>query len=169
LEALFRSIVSLARDVDSFVESGARPIHETVTEGETLTRRVARLKHELALPENRLLSRFFTAIQLDELLDSLRDLNLAVAEQVRRTKFDLLEILVIGFYATEFAQVIVDHLHLRDMLALLSIVSVGLLFTLGSAAVLRPWKHTRSKKPSLISILVLIVSILGMIAIWYLP
>ncbi len=190
LESRFRELVSLARDVESFIEPGSRAIPDIISRGEELTRRVARVEHSLAFPDSRLLSRFFDAIKLGELLGTLHDLNLAAAEKMRRNKLDAqteelgrntatvaevqtkvewLEIFIVGFYATELAQIIVDHLRLRDGPALLSIIAVGLIFTLGTAAALRPWKHTKSKKPALLLVLLLLLSILGLLAMWKLP
>jgi hypothetical protein len=81
IERRFRELASLARRVEVFIGVEARPIHETVAEGEELTRAAARVSHELALPENRLLSRFFDALGLRELLGALRDFNLAAADR----------------------------------------------------------------------------------------
>ncbi len=53
---------------------------ELLVEGDELMRRVIHIKHELTLPENNLVRRFFEAIRLDELLHSLRDINSAAAQ-----------------------------------------------------------------------------------------
>lgn len=190
LERHFRELISLVRDVESFIDTSSKPNSETMQAGEDLTRRIARTNHGLALPESRLLSRFFDAIQLGGLLGTLHDLNVVAAEAASRdrldhqarelakhtatvadvqTKVEWLEIFIVGFYATELAQIIVDHLHIRDDLALGSIMVVGFTFTLVTAMVLKPWKHTKSKKPGLILLLLLILSIVGLVAAWKLP
>lgn len=81
-----------------------------------------------ALPENRLLGRFFEALGLRELLAALRDLNLAAAEKARnenlskqteelikhtktvasvQVKVEWLEVFIVGFYTTELAKIVV--------------------------------------------------------------
>ncbi len=54
---------------------------ELLVEGDELVRRVVHVKHELTLPENHLVRRFFESIRLDELLHSLRDINTAAAQR----------------------------------------------------------------------------------------
>ncbi len=56
---------------------------ELLVEGDELVRRVIHIKHQLTLPENNLVRRFFEAIRLDELLQSLRDINTAAAQRAR--------------------------------------------------------------------------------------
>jgi hypothetical protein len=152
LEARFRDLVKLARGVEGFIESGSRPLSETLAEGEELARMAARMSHELALPENRLLSRFFEALGLRELLASLRDLNQAAAgrerteEMIRHTKtvatvqrkVELLEIFIVGFYVTELAKIIADGLKSGDWVIPVVAGPAGMA---AAVLLLRPWKH----------------------------
>jgi hypothetical protein len=56
---------------------------EVLVEGDELVRRVVHMKHQLTLPENNLVRRFFEAIRLDELLHSLRDINASAAQRAQ--------------------------------------------------------------------------------------
>jgi len=159
MEDRFRDLVSLARSVEGFIESGSRPVNETVVEGDQLTRAAARVSHELALPENRILSRFFEALGLREVLAALRDLNLAAAERSRRDELDRqtrelirhtktvasvqrkvewLEIFIVGFYATELAKMIVEGLDSGNWRIPTAAGIAGMVL---AVLALRPWKH----------------------------
>lgn len=161
IERRFRELASLARSVEVFIESRVGPIHETVAEGEELTRAAARVSHELALPENRLLGRFFDALGLRELLGALRDLNLAAADKASReqaeqqtkeltrhtrtvadvqVKVEWLEIFIVGFYATELAKIIVDGLG-RETGQVWIPLTAGIVSMAAAMLALRPWKH----------------------------
>jgi hypothetical protein len=135
IEERFRELITLARDVDLFVSTNAAPPLELVQAAERLTRRAATLEHDLVLPENRLLSRFFEAIRLREVLNTLRDINLAGADRVRnekldaqtleftrhtatvadvQTKVEWLEVFFVGFYATELSRILTELLGLTE-------------------------------------------------------
>lgn len=156
IERRFRELASLARRVEVFIGVEVLPIHETVAKGEELTRAAARVCHELALPENRLLSRFFDALGLRELLGALRDLNLAAADRAAReqlaqqtmelmrhtktvadvqVKVEWLEIFIVGFYATELAKIILETGRVLIPLA------AGIVSMAAAMLALRPWKH----------------------------
>ena len=157
IERTFSELVSLARRVEQFIESGSKP--ESIPEGEELTRAAARMSHELALPENRLLSRLFDALGLRDLLSSLRDLNLAAVERSRREELDRqtkelirhtktvasvqrkvewLEIFIVGFYTTELAKIIMEGSESGSWRIPAIAGLAGMLLTV---LALRPWKH----------------------------
>jgi hypothetical protein len=157
----FDEVVHLARDIDSFSDPGGRSVQELAARGEELTRRAARIRHILALPDNRLMSRFFEAVNLGEFLHALRDLNLTAAEHARQedmgentrtiaevqTKVEWLEIFIVGFYSTELARTVVEHIHrMSDVWKLVAILSVGIVSTLATFLILAPWKQQQSKR-----------------------
>jgi hypothetical protein len=196
IERTFESIADLAQQVEDLAErlgetknrlSTAQPVEkgevriqraaELVDKGEVLIQTVVSLRHRLVLPDNRVLSRFLDAIQLGDVLDRLRDINLAAAERARnahidaqteefthhtatvadvQTKVEWLEVFIVGFYATELSHIITSLIGLNHHLALRLISGVGFTFTIAAALALTPWKHRKSSR-GLIAILVLLV------------
>ena len=168
--AEFRDVLSelidLTADLQALVnrEPTAENTEEIVAEGEDLTRRVAQIKHSLALPESRLLGRFFEASQLDEVLEMLRDVNQAAVEKIRaaqsaRTlaqirdlthesaelqgKVEWLEVFFIAVYTAELIHIIGDSLNFAPLLV--GYGSLGYSLIAGALAyyVLDPKEHVR--------------------------
>lgn len=180
IKQCFRELVTLARDVDLFINANSADAKGRARTSESLILRAIRLEHSLVLPENRLLGRFFEAIGLHELLKTLREINFAAADNARnemialqtgkltrhtatvadvQTKVEWLEVFFVGFYATELSRIITELLGLTAHIALIVIVSVGFTFTLAAALALAPWRHSGSKKLS---------TVLGLLAILWL-
>jgi hypothetical protein len=88
LEALFQDLVEVARGVQALArtEPTRENIDRLLRDGDQLVRRVARTRHQLALPEHRLLGYFFDASRLDQVLSMLRDVNQAAAELAQSAK-----------------------------------------------------------------------------------
>jgi hypothetical protein len=147
----FREIIELARSVQERFKPGMEDEHigTRMKSGDELTRRIAKLRYELILPENRLLSQFFDAINVSELLQTMRDMLLGLNTHTTaevQTKVEWLEIFLVGFYGTELARSVVHELHLSNPVwALIIIVGAGALFTGVTAGLLKPWQHKRSR------------------------
>jgi hypothetical protein len=162
----FTQIIELARSVQRRFSSGTdyRHIERRMEDADELTRRAAELRYQLILPENRLLSQFFDAINIGELLQTMRDMLLGLNTHTTaevQTKVEWLEIFLVGFYGTELARSVVEQLDLQHLwgedigqpVGLFIIVTAGALFTGLTAWLLKPWHYRRSK--SLIWLLVL--------------
>jgi hypothetical protein len=140
------------------------------------------------LPENRILSRFFEAIRLGEVLSTLRAIHGAAAERVRnekleqqtaeftrhtatvadvQTKVEWLEVFFVGFYATELSRILTELLEFRHDIALVIVVLVGAVFTAAAALALAPWHHGRSRRVGIILLLLALLWILGLLARFY--
>jgi hypothetical protein len=140
-----------------FVQSGVRPL---------------RAAEPATLPESRLLARFLEATNLTGSLQTLRDLNMqsnthTIGEV--QTKVEWLEVFIVGFYATERANIVMHHVRLPHWGSVLTILAVGLVFTCATAFVLEPWKHATSKRPFLILLLLIILSAGRLLLTWYRP
>jgi hypothetical protein len=122
---LFRKIVDLAGGVHAL--SKPHPsIKERVRRTDELTRRASETSHDLALPESRLLARFFEATNLTASLQTLRDLNMqsnthTIGEV--QTKVEWLEVFIVGFYATELANIVMHHVRLPHWGSVLTILA----------------------------------------------
>ena len=184
----FAALVSLARDVDRLtahwnsVERAilrcrgrhspvrtasptCRGLQAIATNGEELARRAAQVKHSLTLPDRDLFRRFYEAINVDQLLETLRDLTHAAAEHLRRhqlaeqakqmesrsdavarvqSKLEWLEVFIVGFFAVGIIDVITRHVNLgseaEDALVLLG----GPLFIGFTAWILKPWRRKKT-------------------------
>lgn len=183
----FAALVSLARDVDRLTanwnqlsnyssvpaESSARPEREVdlrglqaiTTDGEELARRAAQVKHSLTLPDRDLFRRFYDAINVDQLLQTLRDLTQTAAEHLRRhqlaeqarqmdsrtdgvarvqSKLEWLEVFIVGFFAVGIIDVITRHINLDSDAKNALVLLGGPLFIGFTAWILKPWR----KKPA---------------------
>lgn len=160
ISAQFRQLVDLTREAEAFLEQAARR-RVTPASGadspkaEDLLRREAVLRHSLALPESRLLCRFFEAIQIGYALRTLRDVN-REAELDRQTgefarntgiiadvqaKVEWLEAFFVGVYFTELTKTVVDVIEGRNSVALWAVPGVGILALVVALLLLRPWDH----------------------------
>jgi hypothetical protein len=148
-QARFREIVQLARSIHQCFNSGRDGEHVElrIERSDELTRKAAKLRYELILPENRLISQFFDAINLSELLQTMRDMLLGLNSHTTaevQTKVEWLEVFIVGFYGTELASSAVEKLEIPHIWSLLTIVIAGSLFTGLTAYLLKPWQHGRS-------------------------
>ena len=149
--ARFREIIELARSVQERFKPGMDDEHigARMESGDELTRKIAKLRYELILPENRLLSQFFDAINISELLQTMRDMLLGLNTHTTaevQTKVEWLEIFLVGFYGTELASSVVGQLQLsKHLWGVVIIVFTGGLFTGVTAWLLKPWQHKRSR------------------------
>ncbi len=182
----FKSLMSLLRDIGRFAaeqsahasENQAReadmgrtlahgPLQAAVAAGEDLAGRALELQHALALPERDLLRHFCEAIELEQLVARLRDLNHAAAEDLRRAetslearrqekqsdelaraqrRLRLLEVFVVGFIALEIVSWLVRNLSLGTGAQETLVLFVGPL-ALGCAALFfQPWKTKQGGK-----------------------
>ena len=189
----FGSVVALVRDIDQLIADGetlaphaqsstAPGEHRTgrqktatdsadkiVARGEDLERRAAQVKHNLTLPDRDLLRRFCEAIRLDELLGTMRELNRAATEVLRRdnleeqagsiaestrtvaefqSKLRWLEVFVVGLYATQIIEMLTRRVPGFDQAWGPPVVLLGGLSAISLAAwTLRPWQRPSKKKP----------------------
>jgi hypothetical protein len=181
----FANVVALARDIDQLIghgeylarqpaatSPGGQPkpeesLSRVVAEGEELSRRAAQVKHNLALPDRDLLRRFCDAIEFDDLLAALRELNRLAAKQLLRQKLDdqivtlnknaelsirvqsslaWLEVFVAGFYATSVLALISNHIPaVGGGWAMPATLLGGLFFLLVAAWILKPWDSSAEK------------------------
>jgi hypothetical protein len=184
----FAALVSLARDVDrltadwnqlsNYSPAGAdsaslperqidlRGLQAIASNGEELARRAAQVKHALTLPDRDLFRRFYEAINVDQLLETLRDLTHAAGEHLRRhqlaeqakqmesrsdavarvqSKLEWLEVFIIGFFAVGIIDVITRHVNLGNDAENALVLLGGPLFIGLTAWILKPW---RKKKKS---------------------
>jgi hypothetical protein len=183
----FAAIVSLARDVDRLtahwnrlsdylptaVETASLPEREIdvrgleaiATNGEELARRAAQVKHSLTLPDRDLFRRFYEAINVDQLLETLRDLTHAATEHLRRyqlaeqakqiesradgvarvqTKLEWLEVFIVGFFAVGIIDVITRHVNLGGEAENALVLLGGPLFIGFTAWILKPWRPKKT-------------------------
>jgi hypothetical protein len=119
------------------------------------------LQQSLALPESRLLSRFFEAIQIGHALHTLRDVNHACADRKRnkeldrqtrefsqntktiahvQTKLEWLEVFFAGIYATEVSRIITELKDVPKDTAIWIVVGSGVVAALAILLLLRPWE-----------------------------
>jgi hypothetical protein len=140
-----------------------------LTQGEALIRRAAQVQHNLMLPDRDLLRRFHDAIGIDESLGTLRDLNQAAAEYLRRAKLDeqydimqestraavevqgrleWLEVFVVGFYVTGVLEMFTRRVPGFDQTWGTPFVLLGGLFSLSLTAwILKPWERPSKPRP----------------------
>lgn len=130
--------------------------------GEDLTFRVAQAKYDLSLPDNRLLSRFFEATRLDEVLAMIHDIVRAATERAQaerqsqladetrkntkmvaevQNKVEVLEVFIVSVYAVELLHALNDtNLHHGKPLAFV-LLGGAVAAALIVAMLLRPFKH----------------------------
>jgi hypothetical protein len=167
-ERQFIDLVTLARDVIAFANRDERPRTELMDEAERLTKHVARTRYRLTLPENRLLARFFETTGLGGLLQTVRDLNIAVAERVRnqrldeqserlgentqtiahvQTNIEWLEIIIISVYATELAGFFAARYPISASYEIAFVFGAAIVAACLAAILLKPWAMSHGRRP----------------------
>ncbi len=171
--AVLEELIDLTADLQSLVNRrpSAENTEEIVAEGEDLTRRVAHIKHSLALPDSRLLGRFFEASQLDEVLEMLRDVNQAAVEKIRAArsaatlaeirdlnqstmrsikestelqgKVEWLEVFFFAVYIAELIHIVGESLHYHPYLVGYGSLAYSLIAGGFAYYVLNPKEHVR--------------------------
>jgi len=187
LEQGFQKLADLARRAELFIHSEMVPsanLADVVSEGNELMRDVALRSHDMALPDNRLLSRFFEAIQLDPVLAKVRQVNVAAADRLRNEKLDAqtaeftrntatvaevqskvewLEVLFLGFYSIEFVNVVLEHWHERFTVSIIG--GVGILFLLMIYFGLKPYeKYVSNPLKRIFWFLIVIMALAGVLS-----
>ncbi len=191
VEEDFVRIVALARQIDELIaksedlgEVGRKlaPQHsvevsestlsnlprQITAEGELLARAAARIKHNLTLPHNDLLRRFYDATGIDELLTTLRDLNQTAAEHLRReqmdeqarktrestetvaevqSKLEYLEVFIVGVYAVEMFEIFTKFVSRNEVVQGFVTMLGSFLFLAFTAWKLVPWKRKPGQSP----------------------
>jgi hypothetical protein len=170
LAGLFDDIVACARDIDELVialqtdavradRGGRARTVARVEQSESIMRRMADVRHRLILPEAELLGNFVDGIGLDDLLATLRDLsqgnkvdeqNERIAEHMGtiadvQSKVEWLELLFVGIYAIEVAEIISNHAvncHVRLLVTLL----IATVLTGAATFFLQPWTRPGSER-----------------------
>jgi hypothetical protein len=179
----FASVISLARDIDRLTAQWARlsdfslpsgdghglsvrvDIHglqNIAATGEELSRRAAQVKHWLTLPDRDLFRRFYEAINIDQLLTTLRDLTQSAAEHIRRhdqaelakktesradevvrmqRKLEWLEVFIVGFFAVGIIDIITRHVKLGNNVEDALVLLGGPIFIAFTAWILKPWRR----------------------------
>jgi len=181
-ERQFIDLVTLARDVTAFADRDDRPGLMLIDEAERLTKQVARTRYRLTLPENRPLARFFETTGLGELLHTVRDLNIAVAERVRNQRLDeqsehmvqhthtiahvqtnveWLEIIIISFYMSELARFFIEQYPSFKDYEVAFVFGIAIVVACATALFLKPWAMSRDRRPIRILIIVGLALLLG--------
>lgn len=119
----FRSLLSrlaaLAAAVEALVAEAPKPDGHAPNrrKAEDLIRDVARLKHQLALPESRLPARFFDATGMDRVLELLRDIqateNLATITHVQKVA-EYVEVFLVAAYSVYLINYLGHNFHFAD-------------------------------------------------------
>lgn len=207
----FAALVSLARDVDRLtahwnqlsnyspasadaVSLPDRPIdlrglQAIATNGEELARRAAQVKHSLTLPDRDLFRRFYEAVNVDQLLETLRDLTHAAGEHLRRyqlaeqakqmesrsdavarvqSKLEWLEVFIVGFFAVGIIDVITRHVNLGNDAENALVLLGGPLFIGFTAWILKPWRRKKTSTEGKIDrpVWILIAVVLACVIAW---
>ena len=113
-ERLFEDFASLSCEVEELIS--AKSNHSTdpqvIETAHRLTGEAAKLKRDLALPENRLPSRFFEAVRFGEVLEMVRDVqtasNIAIVAHVQGM-LEWIEIFLVSVYAAHLSHMIGFH------------------------------------------------------------
>jgi hypothetical protein len=149
-------IVGAAKVFDeakSVREDGVSPsqVRAIVQDSELQMSRIARLYHELSMPEGLLVGHFVQEIELNRVLETLRDVyqGKKLGEYIEtvaevQTKVEWLEIFFIATYATELGKIVVDHLTNPYDPGLKLIMWTTVAITSFAAWYVKPWKRNRS-------------------------
>ena len=160
-----------------------------VAHGEELISRAAELRHTLTLPDHDVLRRFSEAIGLEQLLATLHDLNHTAAERLRRqqlaeqarlteersnligrlrSRFEWLEVFIVGFLAIEIIEAIARHSNLGKTLENALLLLGGPLFLGVTALIVKPWKRKSEVTGDAkgISLTILIAVIAACVVAW---
>jgi len=185
----FADIVALTRDIDRLTARWARAASELsvnpesppsgrrimdtegvqsiVSTAEELARRAAQIKHSLAMPDRDLFRRFYEAIEIDQLLTTLRDVTLSASQHLRQhelaiqatqtelranavarvqSKLEWLEVFIVGFFAVGIIDVITRHVNLSNQVEDALVLLGGPLFLGFTAWMLKPWRPKKTVK-----------------------
>ena len=169
LAVLFAEIVSIARRIDGLVDGLAADqtdgvdaraavarTRERVEQSEAIVRSMTAARHELFLPEGRVIANFVSEVGFDDLLATLHELSagkklddqndqlsghMQVVADVQ-TKVEWLELFFVATYATELTHVIAEDAMPGYLRLAFTTVSSTLLSGV-AAMFLRPWKRDR--------------------------
>ncbi len=186
-----------AQDLDStppaetsMTRNAAASSLETIADQcEQLIERAVQVEHLLTLPDREVLRRFADAIRLDRLFGTLRVLNSTTAENMqrrkaaeqsrraeesaniparRRSEFEWLEVLVLGFVGIAIANVIARNLEPGNSLRRVLELIAGPVVLAIAALVLKPWKRKSAdgQKGIEIPAWALIAAVVACIAGW---
>jgi len=151
----FRELTAIARDTEELLnrpaidradQEWAKRNEERVDQGERLMRRIVKLRFGLVLPERRVLQQFFEAIQLDEVVEMLRDVNSVDVERAQTARmgentekiqehieavaevqsaFHWIEIFLISVYAVELFNILGENFEFKKIFIGCSLVLAG--------------------------------------------
>ena len=182
----FAAIVSLARDTDRLTAQSARlsefsvppgedhgltvrvdvhGLQNIVSTGDELSRRAAQIKHWLTLPDHDLFRGFYEAINVDQLLTTLRDLTQSATEQIRRhedaelakktesradevarvqRRLEWLEVLIVVFFGVAIIDLIPLYMKLGSNIGGALALLGGPIFLALTAWILKPWRRKQT-------------------------
>jgi hypothetical protein len=190
-ERQFIDLVTLAGDVTAFANRDDCSGSMLIDEAERLTKQVAQTRYRLTLPENRPLARFFETTGLGELLHTVRDLNITVAERVRNQRLDeqskdmakhthtiahvqtsveWLEIFIIAVYTIEAARFFVEQYPNLGNYHIAIVFGIAILVAAVTAGILRPQTMSDDHRPIIIVVSLLLLLALGIgVSLWFKP
>jgi len=126
-------------------------------------RKAAQIRHDLALSENQLPSRFFEATQLGEVLETARDVatakNISVVARVQ-TMVEYLEIFIVSVYAATLTDILTGHEMALPWKQLLVSLAAALSATVTAGVVLEH-RTERQTVAAVAAILVLCFAVAG--------
>ena len=145
--------------------------------GETLMRRVAQLRHRLALPQARLVRSFFEANHLGPVLETARNVNLADLDRAQTSRMDdniktvadvqktlhWIEIFVISVYAVELFHMLGKSFEFDPAYIAWSIIVVAAVTPVAIASVLQPWRHGGVSRGMVVFLLWIAVLLIGFV------
>ena len=145
LESIFAEIVRLRQETGALLLS-LETTHEPTAEeklkrSEELLSDFGKLQYRLSFRQNGVLRKFFDAICLGEVLETLRDRHATASETKRseelrestntiaevQSKVEWLEVLFVGFYSIEFVNVLLEHWHQQVTVATIAVVGTAFL------------------------------------------
>jgi hypothetical protein len=122
---------------------------------EKIMLRIIRTQQDLATPEGRLITNFLAETGLDELGTTLRDISVSKkmdgqqeASADTQGKLDWLQLLFIGVYGTDVANIFSTDAVPEQFRLLVTTISTALI-TIVAALFLRPWKPESKTNPKL--------------------
>jgi hypothetical protein len=147
--------------------------------GETLMRRVAKLRHRLALPQSRVLRYFLDENHLGPVLETVRTVNLADIERAQATRLEeniqtvadvqktvhWIEAFVVSVYAVELFKVLGESFEFQNDYVAWSVLGVALFTPVAFAVVLHPWRHGGVSKGLVVFLIVMAMLLAGFVDI----